>query len=321
MEQEQNSVAADGGAVRPSAPAKENMKARTLTAIGYVVVILGLIVLKWAWPVYGSIGYDILFWLISTMGAFEFMRAVGGISKAQHWTVMVTCAVIVPAFVITKMVALGLGLANAAELSLMVLLSVSSVGVVVTASLMVFDIERSTVRSTMYSVFCILYCGVLGCVGSNINHLADNSLVAIMMLFFLTAGVDTFALLFGKLLGKVFPRKLAPHTSPNKTVIGGLGGIVGGITAAVVVWGCTYIPGIDFVYDGRLHPLVMLILISLPTSVLAQFGDLFESAIKRGCGVKDMGKCLPGHGGILDRFDSMLFASVSVIVCFMLVWL
>ena len=49
---------------------------------------------------------------------------------------------------------------------------------------------------------------------------------------------------------------------------------------------------------------------------MAQIGDLFESAIKRACGVKDMGKCLPGHGGILDRFDSMLYCSVVVLISF-----
>ena len=49
---------------------------------------------------------------------------------------------------------------------------------------------------------------------------------------------------------------------------------------------------------------------------MAQIGDLFESAIKRECGVKDMGKCLPGHGGILDRFDSMLYCSVVVLISF-----
>ena len=72
-------------------------------------------------------------------------------------------------------------------------------------------------------------------------------------------------------------------------------------------------------YYGSYHPLVVLMLISVPTSVLAQIGDLFESAIKRGCGIKDMGKLLPGHGGVLDRFDSMLFASVAIVVCFIII--
>lgn len=296
----------------------DDMKARTITAIAYVAVIIGLLVLKWLVP-YGEIGYDLLFWAISVIGAYEFMRAVGGISKAQWWTTMITCVLIIPSFVISKMLAEAVGYKDPATFALMFLMGVSSLGTMITVSITVFDIDRSNLRSTAYSAFCILYCGVLGSVGSNINHLAINSLPAVMLLFFLTAGVDTFALLFGKMFGKILPMKLAPHTSPKKTVIGAIGGIVGGVTAAVVAWACCeYIPGIGFEYDGKLPDVVVFILISLPSSVLAQLGDLFESAIKRGCGIKDMGKCLPGHGGILDRFDSMLFASVSIIVCFVI---
>ena len=70
-------------------------------------------------------------------------------------------------------------------------------------------------------------------------------------------------------------------------------------------------------YTGtHIHPAVCFLLIGLVTSAFAQIGDLFESAIKRECGIKDMGKCLPGHGGILDRFDSMLFSSVVVLFSF-----
>lgn len=307
-----------------AAPPKENMKARTLTAIGYVVVLLGLIALKALVPDdYGSIGFDVLFWLISIIGAYEFMRAMGCVSQAQWWCTMVTCALIIPTFVATKMIKQAYPDPDGAQAwlsSLLVLMSVSSLGAMVTAAMLVFDFDNSNLKSTTASLFCILYCGVLCSVSANINHMEDNSLVAITLMFFITVAVDTFALVFGKLLGKVFPLKLAPHTSPNKTVIGFIGGIVGGILAAVVVWGLGC--GLDcfrLAYDGKTHALIILILISIPTSILAQVGDLFESAIKRGCGIKDMGKLLPGHGGVLDRFDSMLFASVSIVVCFILI--
>lgn len=232
---------------------------------------------------------------------------------------MITCALIIPAFVATKIAGIMLEKPNAWLSSLMVLMTVSSVGAMVTSAFLVFDFGKSSIQSTAYSLFCILYCGVLGCVSSNINHMDINSIQAVTLMFAITVAVDTFALIFGKLLGKFIPYKLAPHTSPNKTIIGFVGGIVGGILAAVFVWGLCFIPGFELYYSGPLDALSLLILISLPTSVLAQIGDLFESAIKRGCGIKDMGKLLPGHGGMLDRFDSMLFASVAIVICFIIV--
>lgn len=306
---------------QPQTPPKENMKARTYTAIGYIVLLVGLIALKVCVPGgYGSIGFDVLFWLVSLIGAYEFMRAMGCVSRAQWWSVMLTCACIIPTFVITKTVLVVNGNDQAWLPALLVLMSVCSIGAMVTAAMLVFDFNHSDLKSTTSSLFCILYCGVLCSVSSNINHMDSNSLVAVTFMFCITVAVDTFALITGKLLGKAIPFKLAPHTSPNKTIVGFVGGVLGGVLAAVVVWGLGFgLEKFRLEYNGAIPPLAMLILISVPTSVLAQLGDLFESAIKRGCGIKDMGKLLPGHGGVLDRFDSMLFASVSIVVCFMVI--
>jgi phosphatidate cytidylyltransferase len=233
---------------------------------------------------------------------------------------MATCALIIPAYILGKYLV-------DVEFALTMLMTVAGVGAMVTAVLLVFDFGRSSIKSTAFSLTCILYCGVLGSVGANINHMATNSFIAVVFMFFLTVGVDTFAFIFGKLFGKFLPKKLAPHTSPNKTVIGAVGGIIGGIIAAIVTYFiCAYLPVSPYApegyalmeYHGRLHPLLLLVLISLPTSICAMVGDLFESAIKRGCGIKDMGKILPGHGGVLDRFDSMLFSSLSIVVCFLM---
>lgn len=303
------------------------MKQRIITAIFYIGAMLGLILLKMLVPDYvatdgrvfalGALGVDVLFWLVSMFGAYEFLRAVGDISQVQWWLTMLTCALIIPTFVLGKL------FANV-FVALLALLAVTSVGMMVTAAMMVFDFHESTLRSTALSELCILYCGVLACVGPNVAHLQYNSTPAIMLLFVLVPAVDTFAYFFGKLFGKKLPYKLAPHTSPNKTVIGAVGGVVGGLLAAVAVWAvCEYLP-LESVrithYSGDLPDIVLLMLFALPTAIFAQLGDLFESAIKRGCDIKDMGNLLPGHGGVLDRFDSMLFASVSIVVCFMLIY-
>lgn len=310
------------------------MKKRVLTGVVYVIVMIALLALKIYVPGYkpegasdtlylGSLGVDLLFWAISVVGAFEFLRAVKDVSKKQRIVAMVTCSLIIPAFVITKLSFMAAGSTHTSEASLIMLLSVTSVGMMAVASLMVFDFQNSNLKSTALAEMCILYCGALTSVGPNINHLSLNptfSVTAIILLFFITPAVDTFAFFFGSLLGKKFPRKLAPHTSPNKTLVGAIGGVIGGVFAAVLVWLVTeYLPGAQFDYPGKWHKLAVLVVISVPTSIFAQLGDLFESAIKRGCGIKDMGNALPGHGGVLDRFDSMLFATVSIVVCFMLV--
>lgn len=306
------------------------MKKRVITGVFYVIIMAGLLVMKLLIPEvngvnYGALGIDVLFLLISVIGAFEFTRALGehkrdgeptalgGIAKAQRWVVIVTCALIIPVFVLSKLLTNG-------EVALVLVLAVGSLGAMVAASLTVFDHERCDLKSTAYAELCLLYCGALASVGPNINHMNGNSEVAILLLFILVPFVDVGAFFIGKLFGKLIPLKLAPHVSPNKTVVGAVGGLLGGVVAAVIVWVLTkFTSVVPFEYGGAIPKLVLLILISLPTSVLAQLGDLFESAIKRGCGIKDMGKILPGHGGVLDRFDSMLFAAVSVVVCFMII--
>ncbi len=90
---------------------------------------------------------------------------------------------------------------------------------------------------------------------------------------------------------------MAPRISPNKSVEGAIGGLVGAVVAAVVVKIYSpWLPGVEAVVLG------------LIIGVVGQWGDLFESAFKRDFRVKDSGRILPGHGGILDRFDSILFA-------------
>jgi phosphatidate cytidylyltransferase len=113
---------------------------------------------------------------------------------------------------------------------------------------------------------------------------------------------DVFAYITGKSFGR---RKLAPNTSPNKTIGGALGALVLTTTLAAVV-GHWVFHGTDI--DRPVH----LITLGLMISILGQLGDLLISSIKRDLDIKDMGQTFPGHGGLLDRFDSLILVAPAV---------
>lgn len=297
----------------PLKEGKKSMKPRVITAIVYVVVWIALCALKWLVPDgFGAFGFDVVFCAISVIGSFEFLRAVGGTSTPQRAFTIAFAAVVVPLYIVVQMTS-GAGL--------LAVICAFTFYVMCLMATSVFDPLRSTVKGTISCVFCMLYCGILSAILSAINHLSQNSMAAILVLFMTTVFCDTGAFAFGSLFKRWLPWKLSPKLSPNKTIVGAVGGLIGGIVGGIVAFllidrfGGYNGVGLTFSSD-RIAPIVCFILVGLATAVLAQVGDLFESAIKRECGIKDMGKLLPGHGGILDRFDSMLYCSVVVLLCF-----
>lgn len=124
-----------------------------------------------------------------------------------------------------------------------------------------------------------------------------DSLPKLFFALILVWVTDSGAYLLGRQFGK---KKLAPRVSPNKSVEGFVGGLLSAVIFAAIY--LLIFPKVKADYPY----LVMLILTAL-FSTTAQFGDLVESALKRHFGVKDSGRLLPGHGGILDRFDSIIF--------------
>ncbi len=117
--------------------------------------------------------------------------------------------------------------------------------------------------------------------------------------------VDTMAYLFGKRYGKV---QLAPKISPKKTYEGAIVGSTCGIFISIVLYKMMH------VYNADTLTFQSFIVLTLVVVILAQLGDLSESYIKRQCCVKDSGTILPGHGGLFDRFDSLLFVAPIVFI-------
>ncbi len=163
--------------------------------------------------------------------------------------------------------------------------------------------ERRPLLSAATTVFGIAYVGMIAYVYDLRYHDyvidARSGTVLVMFPILLTWATDVGAYAFGRLFGK---RKLMPSVSPGKTVAGAIGGL-----ALTVVIALLYV-------SFLLHPYAQLgmrvgatIVFAVIISIVAQVGDLTESLIKRDAGVKDSSTLIPGHGGVLDRFDSMLF--------------
>lgn len=149
------------------------------------------------------------------------------------------------------------------------------------------------------SALTIFYVGLGGYAALTIR-MADLALFIFIVLVVLSS--DTGAYFIGSRIGK---HKLAPELSPNKTVEGSLGGIVVAVILAAI-----YLRFFAFNYSYGVMLVIAVIL-----SITGQFGDLLESSFKRHFDVKDSGDILPGHGGILDRFDSVLFTlSIALIL-------
>ena len=129
---------------------------------------------------------------------------------------------------------------------------------------------------------------------TNSQNLDDVGFFLIVLVVACTFLNDTGALIFGNKFGK---NKLAQHISPGKTIEGTIGGVMISIITALSV---------NIIFGNPIS-ILWAFIFALIVSFSATAGDLFESVIKRGAGVKDSGSLLPGHGGFLDRFDSLIF--------------
>ena len=117
-------------------------------------------------------------------------------------------------------------------------------------------------------------------------------------LLLIAVSTDTFALLIGKSIGS---HKLAPKISPNKTIEGSIGGTLMGM-----IIGTTYY-GVMISNEN----IIIVILVTLLLSIIGQMGDLVKSSMKRCLKIKDFSNLIPGHGGVLDRLDSIIFISIT----------
>ncbi len=275
------------------------MKIRVISGAVFVAIITGFFLLR---EFVDARLFSLLLWFFSAVSSFEMARAAiprTGKTVAIISTILGT--LVVPAFcIIEYFVKQGYGVLFAGIVILLILL----INVVI--------LSHNTTRKTNY-VFALLdavYPSTLIVVMLLINSLVgDKGFVAMLLTFVIAPFSDTFAYFVGSLLKGP---KMCPKLSPKKTWSGAIGGTIGGALGSILVF---LIFGNAL--GGNFTWLAFLVL-GLFTAVATIFGDLFESAIKRKLGIKDMGKIMPGHGGVLDRIDGITFASVVIYLFFVL---
>ncbi len=158
--------------------------------------------------------------------------------------------------------------------------------------------KNYSTHTAFYLIGCIIFLGV---VFNSFILLRNFDIWRLIYIILIVTMTDIFALVIGKLIGK---HKCAPNISPGKTWEGSVGGTFVG----------TIVPTIFYINIINQNNLIKIIFITLILSIIGQLGDLFFSKIKRENKIKDFGNLIPGHGGVLDRIDSLIFVLLTYII-------
>ncbi|MBO9128852.1 phosphatidate cytidylyltransferase [Bacillus sp. 165] len=253
------------------------MKQRIITGVVAAALFLPIVI-------YGGIPFTLLIYVLATIGLFELirMKKLSFFSAPSILTMVLLWIILMPNTMSNYFEGFWLSKVELTFIIVLLLLSYT----VLSKNTFTFDDASFMLLSTLYVAMGFYY--------FNETRNAVEGLSYVFYALFVIWATDSGAYFIGKAIGK---NKLWPEISPNKTIEGSLGGIVCGVVVAVIY--NVFIP---------LHEsLFVVIAMTIFVSIFGQIGDLVESAFKRHYGVKDSGTILPGHGGILDRFDSLLF--------------
>ncbi|WP_409275692.1 phosphatidate cytidylyltransferase [Neobacillus sp. SCS-31] len=252
------------------------MKQRIITAVIAAALFLPIVIV-------GGLPIVLLAYLLASVGLYELakMKNIKLVSFPGIVSLLTMWLLILPKDYMGFLSDVGMEKHEIAILAVLLLLAYT-----------VAAKNRFTFDDSSFMVMAVVY------VGAGFYYFMETreagGLIWLFYSLFIMWATDSGAYFIGRAFGK---RKLWPEISPNKTVEGAIGGVV-----------CALLVALAFLFfsDIGASPLKLLVITAL-LSVFGQLGDLAESAFKRKYNIKDSGKILPGHGGILDRFDSLLF--------------
>lgn len=252
------------------------MKQRILTALIALAIFFPLVLI-------GGLPFTIAIYLIASIGLFELYRmkdmSIFSIHGLLTWLLLAT--LLMP----SEWTAIVQDTIHTSKMEIVSALILMLLIYTVTSK------NRYTFEHAAFSAFSALYVGI------GFFYLIETRFFGFVYVFYALLIIwmtDSGAYFIGRKLGK---RKLWPEISPNKTVEGFVGGIIFAVLFACII---QYFYPIASTFG-------IMIIVTVIASIVGQLGDLVESALKRHFNVKDSGNLLPGHGGILDRFDSLLF--------------
>jgi len=247
------------------------MLERTITAIVAILLFFPFVIYG-GWPFY------LVMLLISTIGLYELLR----MRKMTKYKFPIFLSILLLWYLLLPDATIGISISRIDFLLITSLILLSYT---------VFMKNKFTFEDASFMILGVIY------IGLGFHYFIASQEVGLEYVFFaivVILATDVGAYFSGSLFGK---NKLSPYISPKKTIEGSVGGI---LLAAIF--------GMVFHLIIPMHDsLIIVVIVSILASIVGQMGDLVESALKRYYGVKDSGKLLPGHGGILDRFDSWLF--------------
>lgn len=265
------------------------LKTRVISALVGLALLIAVLYL-------GSVTLGIAVSLIAAIGLYEFYNSVSNI-KDIHPIRIVGYLSIIPLLI------LGIEEMGWFNIDLNILTGIS-VCIIIFACMtfIVLNHKKYNILDAAITVFGIVYVPFLMSFMILIRSMNYGN-IFIWLIFIGAWGTDTMAYTFGRLFGK---RKIIPEISPKKTLAGAIGGILGCV-ALMLVFGalCSNYFNLSLSY-------VVLAILGFCCGIISQIGDWCASAIKRYVNIKDYGNIMPGHGGILDRFDSILFVAPVV---------